>query len=268
LEGVLYPIPAPGEPLVSGHFYATVLGPIAVLAVGASALALGRPRQAWFVAGALGALLAAAALGARTPFALAIGAAIGCIATGLVAGLFREQTDASWSNRLGHVGFAVLMIGVAGSTQADRTTISLNPGAELEFAGVTLQHRSVAVEPGPTSQSSAVVATLAVIEGARSTTLRPSLVSFEVRGVLLAESALDSRPLRDVQVVLRTADDRGAARYDVAVTPLVQPVWWGALLIAGAGIVALVDQSRSRRRLSRARSSNADTVAESAPSDA
>jgi cytochrome c-type biogenesis protein CcmF len=270
LEGVLYPIPAPGEPLVSGHFYATVLGPVAVLAVAASTLALGRSRPGWFVVGALGALTAASLLGARSPFALAVAAAVGCVATGLVAGLVGQPGTGTaatrWSTRLGHVGFAVMLVGIAGSTQADRVTISLNPGAEVEVGGVTLRHRSVAVEPGPSPGSSAVVATLEVIGS--STTLRPSLVSFEARGVLLAETALDSRPVRDVQVVLRTADDRGAARYDIAVTPLVQLVWWGALLIAAAGVWAFADQSRPRLRPSRARSSSADTVAESARSDA
>lgn len=270
LEGVLYPIPAPGEPLVSGHFYATVLGPIAIAAVAASAWALDPRRSVRslgrMLTGAIGAAVIAMAVGGRTPFAVAAAAAFGAVAIALAAGL--TSREVSWPNRLGHLGFGVLLLGIAGSTQADRVTISLTEGSAVEFAGVRFEHRSVGVEPGPTSGSDAVVATLLITDGDRRVTLRPSLVAFADRGAVLAESALDSRPRRDVQVVLRSGDDAGAARYDISVTPLVQAVWWGALLIAAAGVGAATDQLRSRRRASRARSSNSETVAERSDSDA
>ena len=94
--------------------------------------------------------------------------------------------------------------------------------------------------------------------------LRPALVAFTDRSVVLAETALDSQPRRDVQVVLRTAADDGVARYDVSVTPLVQAVWWGSALLVLAGVLVVGDYFRLRSRSARARSRSAAIVADSA----
>ena len=267
LEGVLYPIPAPGEPLVAGHFYATILGPLAVVALAVCSLALARPRPVLLIGGMAVAIVLSTLAGARTPFAIAASGGVGAVVTALVGGLGdnRSSTKSTrWPVRLAHLGFAILLVGVAGSTQADHLTVTLTEGAEAQLAGVTFRHRSVSVGPGPVRGSDAVVATLDAVEGRRTVTLRPALVAFADRGVVLAETALDSRPRRDVQVVLRTATDDGAARYDLSVTPLVQPVWWGAGMVALAGCTLVVGQLWSRRRFSRARSSKADIVADSA----
>jgi cytochrome c biogenesis factor len=193
-----------------------------------------------------------------------------------------------WSTRLGHLGVAVLVVGVAGSTQAERTTVTLQPGERTELGGVTFTHRGVDVIDGPSANSTSVTATLDVIAldvtGQRTTvTLQPALVAHTTRNVLLAETALHSRPLGDVQVVLRSAADDGSARYDLAVTPLVQMVWWGSILIALAGVLIVAGHRRSKhdpsrgdsgdryiggwrflRRSSRVRSSNDAMVADSA----
>ena len=64
--------------------------------------------------------------------------------------------------------------------------------------------------------------------------LRPARVAYPERGLELAETALRSTPLRDVQVVLLDADDGGRALVEVHVFPFLLWVWWGALLLAAA----------------------------------
>ena len=213
--------------------------------------------------GALGGLAIGVLAGARTPFAVAV--VCGCGA--LVASGVRWGRRVDPPMLLAHLGFAVLLVGIAGSTQAERTTVTLTPGGQVELGGVVLEHRSVAVEPGDRRNTEAVVATLAVVgEGGspRSPSpLRPALVAYPERSLLLAETDLHSTWRRDVHAVLRTATDDGAARYDLAVTPLVQFVWGGATMISAAAAWVAIRQSRSRRRASRRRSSNADIVADS-----
>ncbi len=274
LEGILYPVLVPGRPLVTGHFYATVLGPLAIVALALSSLALGR-RTGWragrsMLFGSVAGVALGVFAGTRTVFALLVAAGVGAVIANLAVGLLRAPAHHArpvrWSTRIGHLGFAVLLVGVAGSTQADRTTAILGPDDAVEVGGVRFTHRGVEVADGPVDASSAVVATIDVDTGDRDVVLRPELVAFTDRSVLLAETGLDSRPLRDVQVVLRSATDDGLARYDLSVTPLVQAVWWGSVLLALAGAAIVFDYvgpSRLRRRSSRARSNSADIVADS-----
>ena len=268
LAGVLYPIPAPGEPLVTGPYYATLLGPLAIVALGATATVVGGRATFWSALGALAGVIAAAAAGTRAPFALCVAAGVGAMLVNLVDGL-RTQVRGRWPMRVGHLGFAVLLIGVAGATQADRVTVGLGVGEEIEVGGRSFRHVGVEVTGGPTPGSNAVVATVEVRDGDNMVaTLHPSLVAFPDRSVLLAETALHSRPARDIQVVLRTAADSGAALYRVSVAPLVMWVWWGSVLLAGAGLMVAFHAAMSRARQAGTASSPRDVAASGALGDA
>ena len=252
LVGVLYPIPATGEPLVTGRYYAALLAPLAIVGLGATAAVVGGRTTVWSILGALAGMIAAAALGTRTPFALCIAAGVGVTLVNLVDGL-RWRPRGRWPMRVGHVGFAVLLIGIAGSTQADRVTVGLDVGDEVEVGGRSFRHVGVEVVAGPVPGSDAVVATVEVRDKDELVTvLRPALVAFPERGVLLAETALHSRPARDIQVVLRTATDSGLALFSVSVAPLVMWVWWGSVLLAGAGLMVALDAAAARARRARA----------------
>ena len=248
LVGVLYPIPARGEPLVTGPYYATLLAPLAIVGLAATATVVGGRATVWSASGALAGVLAAASAGTRAPFALCVAAGVGATLVNLVDGL-RPRARRRWPMRVGHIGFAVLLIGVAGSTQAHRVTVGLDVGEEIEVGGRSFRHVGVEVVEAPAAGSSAVVATVEVSEGGDlEAVLRPALVAFPDRRVLLAETALHSRPARDVQVVLRNATDAGAALYELSVAPLVMWVWWGSVLLTGAGLMVAFDATMSRAR--------------------
>ena len=76
------------------------------------------------------------------------------------------------------------------------------------------------------------------------TVLEPSLTVFTERRLRLPEVATQRGLLRDVQVVLRSADDDGSAVVTVNSQPLTQFVWLGATMIA----VAMILPTRSRRK--------------------
>ena len=164
LAGVLYPIPARGEPLVTGPYYATLLAPLAIVGLGATATVVGGRATVWSASGALAGVIAAAAAGTRSPFALCVAAGVGATLVNMVDGL-RPRARRRWPMRVGHIGFAVLLIGVAGSTQADRVTVGLDVGEEIEVGGRSFRHVGVEVVEAPERGSSAVVATVEVSEG-------------------------------------------------------------------------------------------------------
>ena len=108
--------------------------------------------------------------------------------------------------------------------------------------GHRVVNHGVRVVDGTDPSVQAVVADLTV-DGRR---YRPELVAHRDRRVLLAESALRSTPAEDVQLMLRDADDGGGVLVQVGVHPLQQLVWWGGLLLLGAGAAALASGRRGR----------------------
>ena len=75
--------------------------------------------------------------------------------------------------------------------------------------------------------------------------MRPSLVAYPERGGVLAETAMVTRPWRDIQVTLVDATDEGFASLIVRQRPLMWCVWLGALLTT---IGALTPSWAARRR--------------------
>ena len=140
-----------------------------------------------------------------------------------------------------HVGFAVLLAGVFGTTFGATQTLSLGRGETDTVAG----HR--VANNGWTTVVHADRTTLELhveVDGRR---VRPGLDTYPAFGQALPVVGMDSRPGADVLVVLRQLDrDNGAAVVDVFVRPLVALVWLGALLIAAGGTLALARPTRRR----------------------
>ena len=143
-------------------------------------------------------------------------------------------------SRLVHAGALVLLLGIAASTFDQHATVTLAAGDSVEAAGLHVVNLGVDVAPGPRADVSQVVATLRVEDW----TMRPALVAYPERGGVLAETAMVSRPWRDVQVTLVDANDLGTVRVIVRQRPLMWLVWLGALLTA---IGALSPRWRFRR---------------------
>lgn len=163
------------------------------------------------------------------------------VATSGVAAV--RRTGGPVGVHIAHAGLGLLLVGVGGTTTGEAIAVSLRPGEAIELAGRTVTHRAVTVEAGPVAASSAVVAEVDV-DGRR---LRPSLVAFPRRGVLLAETSLISGPFADVQVALRDADDDGTALLEIGVHPFQVLVWWGGLGVAAGGALAGREVSRRPR---------------------
>lgn len=156
--------------------------------------------------------------------------------------------------RLAHVGVLVLLVGIAATMFDREQQVGVAPGQTVSAAGLRVTGGGVDVEPGPRADVQAVVATL-VVEG---TTMRPSLVAYPERGGVLAETAMVSRPWRDVQATLVGANDAGFVRVIVRQRPLVWAVWLGALLTT-IGALSPAWVGRLRRRL-RAAPASSPTV--------
>ncbi len=158
---------------------------------------------------------------------------------------------------IAHAGVLLFAIGVAGSVFATQRTVVVEAGGTVEVGGVQVRNEGVRVEPGERAGVDRVVATVVIDRGGSTSVLHPELVvfsadpatsaggGFQPSGVL-AETALRSSPLVDIQVVLRRATDDGSMILDVGVRPLVWWIWWGAAVMALGGALAARVSSADR----------------------
>ena len=217
--------------MVSGRYFALVAAPVAV----ALLLLLGvGPRLAWTSADAGYARRWPASsppggrhlVRRRRPLAvLMVGLAASAGALTVVE--WRRRPRARWP--LAHLGVAVLLAGVAGTTTGTQVTAPLSAGAEVTVRGYTVRLDDVVprgVRPRPGRPSILPLRrdedTLAI--------LRPVALVSE-QGQRVSVAALRSTPVQDVQVALRAVGDGGEAVVEIAVAPLMQFVWWGGLLV-------------------------------------
>jgi cytochrome c-type biogenesis protein NrfE len=143
----------------------------------------------------------------------------------------RRVHGAAW---IAHVGMLVLLLGVGGSTFDREQVTEVPSGAAARVAGVLVVNRGIELADGPTPGSQQVTALLEV----NGVAARPALVSYPERGGVLAETALVTRPWRDVQVLLRSARDDGRVLVEVRTKPLVELIWLGAVLVTAGAIVS------------------------------
>lgn len=254
LAGTLWPLWADlrgGDGIaVEGSYFAQFTGPLAALALTLVCLvpvavgAAGRSRTV-VVAAAVGAAGAVALLLACGPALDApqavLGAAAGaCVSTAAAGVAWAVRSGSRAGGHFAHAAFGLLALGIAGTATGGTRQVLLEPGDSVTVLGHEVAYDGVTVVDGPVDGSSAVVA--AVATGGHR--LRPSLVAFPDRGVLLAETSLRSTPSVDVQVTLRTAQDDGTALLEIGIHPLQVLVWWGGIAVVAAGAFAGWEASR------------------------
>ena len=147
-----------------------------------------------------------------------------------------------------HLAVVILFVGLAGSkgfaTQAD---VALRQGERATVDGYTL------VNEGSTRQADAhrsiVSVRVGVFQGGdRVATLYPGVKQFTVDETRASNVAIQSRPDRDLYLVLTQLEDTGVARISVFINPLVAWIWFAGVMIAAGGILAAWPSRPSDRR--------------------
>jgi cytochrome c-type biogenesis protein CcmF len=235
---------------VDARFFSLFVGPLALVVlvlagVGprlgrARPLALGPPAAAAVIG-----LAAAWLTGWRSPFGLIVAAAGGFTIAASAIDLARHRRG----GHLAHLGLAVLLVGIAGSGTGGSVSATVAAGGRVVVAGFEVANDGARVVTAPDADVQRVAAPVTVWRDGREVArLTPQLRVHRSRGDQLAETAVWSTPLTDVQVALRDAGDEGQALLQVHVRPLMVWVWWGGLLlVAGGAWAALSGTPRERQ---------------------
>ena len=243
---------------VAPRFFAafTALPALVALALAGIGPALPSSARRTATTAAVGAGLGAATVvsaGLATPVvliaAVAAGITVALSATQLVRAMRGGRRGRALAAGLAHLGFALALFGIAGSTAGSETTGPLGPGQQLTFGRYRIAHEGVVERV--TERRSSVRVRLGVFVGEqRVGTLRPGLDTYSGpggSGAPLPETALRSTPREDLLVtVVRIDVERGVAVVEVFRRPLVVWVWIGGLLVVAGGTLALRPFRRRR----------------------
>ena len=229
---------------IDSRFFVVTVLPVAVLVSASLALAVRRFPATYAMTLGVAAIAVVVLFGPRIGVVL-IAPALAAAATLVVGMISRGQRGRRLTIHLAHLGMAVLLSGVAGSSFGGDFNGTMVPGDTVEVAGHELILDEI--ETGDRDRYAFVRANFA-LDGAP---ISPEIRGYEEQTTPVAEPALRSSPLDDVVVAISLLfPDGDTVEVSVFVRPLVMWVWVGAALMGLAGLAALFgrDGAASERR--------------------
>jgi cytochrome c-type biogenesis protein CcmF len=176
----------------------------------------------------------------------------------------RHQPRGVWGYAIAHFGVGVLIAGVVVSTAWRSERIeTMHPGQTVEIAGRTL--RFVGVTEGNVANYQAQRAEIVVERPGRPpTTMYPERRWYPVAKSQTTNTAIATHGLGDLYLALGEPDGHGGWVLRAYYNPLVDWIWFGAILAALGGLVSLSDR-RLRVSLPTRAASGAVTAASADP---
>ncbi len=163
----------------------------------------------------------------------------------------RSQSRSFYGMTVAHIGVALMIIGVAvASAYSGNVYRSMVPGDTDEVGGYTFQFVGVREVQGPNYE--AMEAEFRISKGGKPVTvLRPQKRTYRVKTQPMTEAAIEPGFIRDLYVALGDPLKDGAWTVRFYYNPFVRWIWFGALLLALGGVLAITD--RRYRRAARVR---------------
>ena len=153
-----------------------------------------------------------------------------------------------WGMQLGHLGVAVCVIGVLFSVDlSDTRDVRFEPGDTYELRGYLFELDRYQTVQGPNYRAEEAVVTVSR-KNQFLTDIFPQKRLYTVRGQTMTEAGIEGNLWRDLYVSMGEPLDGGAWSVRVYVKPFVRWIWYGAMLMAFGGLLAILDR---RYRLSK-----------------
>ncbi len=167
-----------------------------------------------------------------------------------------------WGMALAHIGFAVSLLGIALTHELSvEKDIRMSVGESATHGDVTFRFDGVVDAPGPNYRAQRGL--FAIEDGERRFGLTPEKRRYFASGSVMTEAAIDAGFFKDIYVSLGEPLANGDWAVRVYVKPFVRWIWFGAVLMALGGSVAVAD-ARYRRLRRRIESRSVQVGAQSA----
>ncbi|MGH8685966.1 MAG: cytochrome c-type biogenesis CcmF C-terminal domain-containing protein, partial [Nitrosospira sp.] len=160
---------------------------------------------------------------------------------GLIAKL-ASQSRSYYGMHMAHLGIAVFIIGVTlvGGYETEKD-VRMEIGNTVEVGGYTFRFNGVRKEPGPNYMAD--IGELEVLRnGEKIRTMEPEKRTYTASGMAMTEAAIDTGVLRDLYVALGEPLENGAWVVRVYHKPFVDWIWFGCILMALGGFLAVSDR--------------------------
>jgi cytochrome c-type biogenesis protein CcmF len=148
---------------------------------------------------------------------------------------------AQFGAALGHIGFGVLVLGIAGMTLASQKVVVLNPGQSTELGGYTWTLNDLHDAPGPNYAQRVADITVSD-DGKAFLTLHPSRRLFTTPKVITNDAAIHTNGFQDLYAVFANEPAGGGAELRLNRHPLAPEIWFGGLIMALGGGLSLSDR--------------------------
>ena len=163
----------------------------------------------------------------------------------------RRTPLATWGMVLAHLGVAVAIIGAASNSGFTRETLAAaRPGDTVAVGPWLLRFRQVMPLAGP--NWTAIEAEITASRGGGVAILRPQSRFFAEPPTTTSEAAIETYWNGQLYVVLGERGDDGRWQLRAWWKPFVTLIWFGGMLIALGGVLALLGRwwrERRQRRL-------------------
>lgn len=166
-----------------------------------------------------------------------------------IAGL-RKLKPSYWGMVLGHIGFAVMIAGVAlVSLESIERDIRMSPGDRATVAGYEFHFVRLQAVQGPNYRADEAVFMVSK-NGDAVATLRPQKRLYLSQGNPMTEAGIDPGLFRDLYVALGEPLEGKAWAVRVQYKPFVRWIWLGSIFMALGGLASVSDK---RYRLAKRR---------------
>jgi cytochrome c-type biogenesis protein CcmF len=143
---------------------------------------------------------------------------------------------------MGHIGFGVLVIGIAGMTLATQKVIVLKPGQSTMLGGYSWTLNDLHDAPGPNYTQRVADVTVSD-NGHAFLVLHPKRRFFTAQKTITNDAAINTNGFQDIYAVF--ADEpagTGGAELRLNRHPLAPEIWFGGLIMAIGGGLSLSDR--------------------------
>lgn len=163
-------------------------------------------------------------------------------ASSLGAGL-KRLTPSYYAMQLGHLGFAVTIIGVVLTSQYnEERDIRMLPGDRQEMAGYAFIFETVKQVQGPNYVADRAVFTVRELDGSGGIVLEPEKRRYLASGQVMTEAAIDAGVWRDLFIAMGEPVGQGAWAIRLQYKPFIRWIWGGSILMAFGGLLTLADR--------------------------
>jgi cytochrome c-type biogenesis protein CcmF len=153
-----------------------------------------------------------------------------------------RQPRSYWGMIVAHLGIAVFIVGVTMvkgyETERD---VKMNVGDTMAVAGFTFRFDGVTDTTGPNYRAARGSFDVSR-DGSHVGTMHPEKRVYNAGGMPMTEAAIDSSPIGDRYVSLGEPVDGGAWSVRIYHKPFVTWIWFGCILMALGGLLALSDR--------------------------